>query len=256
MLEVAFLRSRIRVFLDQRNGGRLKKKILATLAVAGLIAGCSTVTQSTTITVFAASSLHSSFRALADEVERQHLGTHVVISADGSQNLVDQLVAGAPADVLATADERSMKRAQEKLQLSPTAFATNTLVLATPPDNPAQITEVSEQLNQVKTVVCAPQVPCGAATKDVFAQFPWQLKPVSEEQKVADVVGKVRSGQADAGIVYRTDAKDLHTVEIPGAQQHPNRYFIANVKGDNPFTEYVLSTEGQARLNEMGFGAP
>lgn len=244
------------VFLDRRKGEKLQKKLLTALTVVGMLAGCSSSADELTITVFAASSLHSSFRALADEVERQHPGTHVVISADGSQNLVDQLVAGAPADVLATADERSMRRAQEKLQLSPTAFATNTLVLATPPDNPAHITEVSEQLNQVKTVVCAPQVPCGAATGTVFAQFPWQLKPVSEEQKVADVVGKVRSGQADAGIVYRTDAKDLHTVEIPGAQQHPNRYFIANLKGDNPFTDYVLSAEGQARLNEMGFGAP
>lgn len=232
------------------------RKLLVIISLACIAAACTPQPKHNTLTVFAAASLHSSFRILEEDVERQNPGLDIVLSSDGSQNLVDQVIAGAPADVLATADTKSMARAQEKLQLNPTEFASNSLVLVTPPDNPHGIAEVSEQLNQVKTVVCAPEVPCGAATAELFKQFPWQLKPVSEEQKVTDVVGKVRSGQADAGVVYRTDAQGLHAVEIPGAQQHPNRYMIANLTGDNPFTDYVLSPEGQARLAQLGFGAP
>ncbi|MEJ5998232.1 molybdate ABC transporter substrate-binding protein [Corynebacterium sp. H130] len=239
----------------------MRKKLLAPALIVALtgvlgLTACGQQSEKRPLTVFAAASLHTSFKEIEKDVEKLHPDLDVVVSFDGSQNLVDQIAAGAPADVLATADRRSMERAQEKLSVSASPFATNSLVLITAPDNPHGISAVDQRLNEVKTVVCAEQVPCGATTKKVLSQFEWQLRPVSEEQKVTDVVGKVRSGQADAGIVYRTDAGSFHAVDIPGAEQVRSDYMIANLTGDNPFTEYLLSDAGKARLQEFGFGAP
>lgn len=232
------------------------RAIVATLCALGVLAsGCSPSSGKKTLTVFAAASLQQSFRDIEARVEAQHPELDVVISYDGSQNLVDQLRAGARADVLATADASSMTRAEESLQLSSTPFASNSLVLITQPGNPLHLEAADQKLNDIKTVVCAPAVPCGNATQQVFSQFSWSLRPVSEEQKVTDVVGKVRSGQADAGVVYRTDAEGFHVVEIAGADSVRNVYKIANVSGPNPFTDFVLSDEGVAIFDRYGFGS-
>lgn len=232
------------------------KKLLATVTLLAVLSGCASHPEKRKITVFAAASLSQVFGTIEKEMEAADPELDVVISYDGSQNLVDQLVSGAPADVLATADAKSMRRAEDKLQLKGTRFATNSLVLITQQDNPRGLTAANEQLNEVKTVVCAPEVPCGAATQKVFSQFPWQLRPASQEQKVTDVVGKVRSGQADAGVVYRTDATGFHAIAIPGAEQHLNEYFIAPVRSEsNPVIDFVLSDRGQSILRDAGFGA-
>ncbi|MDO5676318.1 MAG: molybdate ABC transporter substrate-binding protein [Propionibacteriaceae bacterium] len=187
-------------------------------------------------------------------------------SFDGSSGLVDQIAGGAPADVFASADKKNMDRAVEEglIDGEPKMFATNYLVLAVPKGNPAGVTGFDASLDGVKLVVCAEEVPCGAATKKVAEANGLALKPVSEETKVTDVLGKVASGEADAGLVYATDAtssKDVDVFEVPGAKDDPNTYWVAVVKGaKNPEAGRVfadkLAGEWGAQLQDFGFGPP
>ncbi len=126
---------------------------------------------------------------------------------------------------------------------------------------------LDSSLGGAKLVICAKKekVPCGTATHKLAQKFGVTLKPVSEEQKVTDVRGKVEAGEADAGIVYRTDAvasgKKVDTIEIPGADQIVNTYPIAPVKASEhaaeakEFVDYVMSAEGQKSLKKYGFGS-
>ena len=146
----------------------------------------------------------------------------------------------------------------------PAIFATNRLVLIVPSDNPARVTGFDESLSAGKLVVCAPEVPCGAATARLAVAAGLELRPVSEETKVSDVLGKVASGEADAGLVYATDAgssDDVVAMEIPGAEDDPNTYWVAVVAGA-PHPEaaraFVDSLTGQWQqgLRQAGFGPP
>lgn len=187
-------------------------------------------------------------------------------SFDGSSGLVDQIAGGAPADVFASADQRNMDRAVEEglIDGDPQVFATNHLVLVVPTGNPAGVTGFDHSLDGVKLVICAEDVPCGAATLKVAEANNLTLTPVSEETKVTDVLGKVASGEADAGLVYATDAASSDRVEImavPGAADDPNTYWVAVVKdAPNPvaaraFVDQLTGAWG-AQLEEFGFGAP
>ena len=209
--------------------------------------------------VFAAASLHAAFEDIAD-------GADVRSSFDGSSGLVDQIAGGAPADVFASADKRNMDKAVEKelIDGEPTMFATNTLVLVTPPDNPAGVTGLDESLDGAKLVVCASDVPCGGATNRLAEAVGVSLKPVSEETSVTNVLGKVTAGEADAGLVYATDATGagdkVHTIDVPEAKNDPNTYWIAAVRGGNSakaraFIEQVTG-DGQQTLSDYGFGPP
>ena len=167
-------------------------------------------------------------------------------------------------DVLATANESTMKKAADANQVdTQTIFVTNTLTLITTPGNPAGVTGLDSSLDGVKLVVCAPEVPCGKLTKTLTEKLGITLNPVSEEQAVTDVRGKVSSGQADAGIVYKTDAlaegDAVDTVEIQGAGEAVNKYPIALVSASTKkdlgqkWIDLVLSAEGQAVLENAGF---
>ena len=221
-----------------------------------------------TLTVFAAASLQKTFEEIEKRFEEDNPDIDVVFSFDGSQNLVDQLQAGAPADVLATADLRTMNRAEEAGAVrAPQNFATNTLTLIVPEGNPAGVTGLDDSLDDAKLVVCAPEVPCGAATQKIVDSTGVEISPVSEESKVSDVRGKVESGQADAGIVYRTDAaaaKGVETIDIEGADEAVNDYPIA-VTADagedgqrfsdaETWIRAVLSDWGRDILADAGFG--
>ena len=185
---------------------------------------------------------------------------------DGSSGLVDQIAGGAPADVFASADEATMERAvaQGLIEGEPLIFATNHLVLVVPTGNPAGITGFDSSLDGAKLVVCSVEVPCGAATRRLAEANGLVLRPVSEEGGVTDVLGKVASGAADAGLVYATDAAssdDVETIEVPGAADDPNTYWVAVVRGaDNPAEarEFVdrLVGEWESELQRSGFGAP
>lgn len=221
-----------------------------------------------TLTVFAAASLQKSFEELEERFEADNPDIDVVFSFDGSQNLVDQIAASAPADVLATADLRTMQRAQDAGTVrAPQTFATNTLTIIVPEGNPAGVTGLDSSLDDASLVICAEEVPCGAATAELADDAGVDLSPVSEESKVSDVRGKVESGQADAGIVYRTDAAAAAGVEevaIANADAAVNEYPIA-VTADagedgarfadaETWIRAVLSNLGRDILESAGFG--
>jgi molybdate transport system substrate-binding protein len=224
---------------------------------------------STTLTVYAASSLTDAFTTIADDFEQAHDGVRVQLSFGGSSDLVAQLQQGAPADVFASADTANMDRlTADDLQAGdPQDFATNVLEIATPPDNPAGITAFDDLAEDgVKVVVCAPEVPCGAAAQRVEQEAGVTLHPVSEEQSVTDVLGKVTSGEADAGLVYVTDVRGagdaVQGIPFPEARKVVNTYpIVALEDADHPdlaqqFVDYVLGDRGQAVLADAGFGKP
>lgn len=229
------------------------KRFLLTIL---LLAGCGGP-DSDTITVFAASSLTAPFTAIADIYEQQHPGRTVAVTFAGSADLVAQLEQGAPASALATADEATMAKAG---WASPQPFATNTMTIVVPQGNPGGIRELADLSDPDLTVViCAPQVPCGAATAAIERAAGVDVAADSEESAVADVLGKVSSGQADAGIVYRSDlgSPGVIGIAVSEAVNATNTYLIAARDGDGrAFMDTVLSEQGQQVLADYGFGPP
>ena len=218
------------------------------------------------VTVLAAASLQKAFEEIEKTVEKDNPGLDVTFDFQGSQDLVASLAGGNSADVLATANNSTMKTAaDQKLVGNQTEFATNVLTLIVPKGNPKKITGLDSSLDGANLVICAPEVPCGEATKKLAEAQGITLKPVSEEQKVTDVRGKVESGEADAGIVYTTDAaaaKDkADKIDIPDGGV-VNHYPIApTAKPENPagaqaFIDAVTGKTGQDILAKHGFGKP
>ncbi|GAB2451280.1 molybdate transport system substrate-binding protein [Conyzicola lurida] len=252
----------------------------AVLAVA--LAGCAgtadTPAESTpaaadalrgSITVFAAASLTATFTELASQFEAAHPDTTVELNFAGSSDLVTQITEGAPADVFASADTKNMGKVTDAdlAEGDPVDFATNVLEIAVPPGNPAGIDNFADLAGpDVKLVVCAPAVPCGAATVAVETASGVDLAPVSEESAVTDVLGKVTSGEADAGLVYVTDvigAGDaVEGIEFDESAEAVNTYPIVAL-GDSEapdvaqaFVDFVAGDEGRSVLEAAGFGAP
>ena len=218
------------------------------------------------VTVLAAASLQGAFEEIEKTVEKDNPGLDISFDFQGSQDLVASLAGGNSADVLATANNSTMKTAaDQKLVGNQTEFATNVLTLIVPKGNPKKITGLDSSLEGANLVICAPEVPCGEATKKLAEAQGITLKPVSEEQKVTDVRGKVESGEADAGIVYTTDAaaaKDkADKIDIPDGGV-VNHYPIAqtaepeNPAGAQVFIDAVTGKAGQEILAKHGFGKP
>jgi len=218
------------------------------------------------VTVLAAASLQKAFEEIEKTVEKDNPGLDVTFDFQGSQDLVASLAGGNSADVLATANNSTMKTAaDQKLVGNQTEFATNVLTLIVPKGNPKKITGLDSSLDGANLVICAPEVPCGEATKKLAEAQGITLNPVSEEQKVTDVRGKVESGEADAGIVYTTDAaaaKDkADKIDIPDGGV-VNHYPIAqtaepeNPAGAQVFIDAVTGKTGQEILAKHGFGKP
>jgi molybdate transport system substrate-binding protein len=252
------------------------RKLGAALAAVGLVlTGCgSSADQSDsptprTLTVLAAASLTDVFTTLEKTFEADHPGVDVKVSFDGSSALVQQLTNGAPADVFASADEKNMAKVTDAglTDGKPEIFATNQLMIAVPPDNPAGIASFADLAKDgVVVVVCAPQVPCGAATEKAEQAVGVTLKPVSEEQNVKSVLTKVQSGDADAGVVYVTDVNSagdkVKGIEFPESEKAINSYPITTLK-DAPqaalakeFMALVRGAEGKAELEKVGFVVP
>ena len=218
------------------------------------------------VTVLAAASLQKAFEEIEKTVEKDNPGLDVTFDFQGSQDLVSSLANGNSADVLATANNSTMKTAaDQKLVGSQTEFATNVLTLIVPKGNPKKITGLDSSLDGANLVICAPEVPCGEATQKLSIALGVTLNPASEEQKVTDVRGKVESGEADAGIVYTTDAaaaKDkADKIDIPDGGV-VNHYPIAqtaspeNAAGTKVFIDAVTGKTGQEVLAKYGFGKP
>jgi molybdate transport system substrate-binding protein len=222
-----------------------------------------------TITVFAAASLKATFTKLAGDFEARNPGTRVTLSFAGSSDLATQLTQGAPADVFASADTKNMAKLSDAslVEGTPTDFATNVLTIAVPPANPASIGSFADLARPgVKVVVCASQVPCGAATRTVEEASGTALKPVSEEASVTDVLGKVTSGEADAGLVYVTDVKaagdKVKGIPFPESGKAVNTYPIAALRTSknkdlaSAFIAAVTGSEGRKVFLDAGFGTP
>ncbi|WP_152192587.1 molybdate ABC transporter substrate-binding protein [Georgenia satyanarayanai] len=252
-----------------RRRAALAAVVVLALAACGGRAGTATTTDGPggDLTVLAAASLNVVFADLAERFTAEY-GVEVAFSFAGSSDLVAQLDAGAPADVLATADEATMGRALASGTVAgePQVFARNTLTLVVPAGNPAGVTGLDASLDGADLVVCAPQVPCGAATSALADLLGAVITPVSEEGSVTDVLGKVTSGQADAGLVYATDtaaAGDaVETVDVPRADEVVNDYPIAvTADATHPdlaaaWVDLVLGPEGRRVLGDAGFGTP
>lgn len=221
------------------------------------------------ITVFAAASLTKTFTQIGTDFEKANPGTTVSFSFAGSSDLVSQITEGAPSDVFASADQANMKKVADAglAAGTPVDFATNVLAIVVPPGNPAKVAGWNDLAKPgAKVVVCAPQVPCGAATATVEKSTGVTLRPVSEESAVTDVLGKVSSGEADAGIVYLTDVKgagsSVESVPFPQAAGVVNVYPISVLKGApnstvaDAFVTYATGPEGQKVLSAAGFGKP
>jgi molybdate transport system substrate-binding protein len=242
------------------------------LAVLVLLApascgGSSAAGQHTKLVVLAASSLTDTFTRLASTFEKDHPGVRVVTSFGSSTTLAEQIVSGAPADVIATADDTSMQIVADQHLLSggPVRFASNTMVIATPPNNPGRVSSVAD-LAGTDFVMCDPSAPCGAAGQTVLDKAGVTTKPKSFEADARSVLAKVTLGEADAGLVYVTDAKaagdTVRTIAIPPADNAVNSYYIAAVKASaaaraaNDWLRLVTSPTGQRVLRSAGFGPP
>jgi molybdate transport system substrate-binding protein len=232
-------------------------------------AGSASGSEETTLTVYAASSLTDTFGELGKRFEKSHDGVGVTFNFAGSSDLVAQLQQGAPADVFASADPENMDKAvaDDLIEGEVVNFASNTLQIAVPPDNPGNVSSLQDLAQPgLNVVVCAPEVPCGSATQKVERAGGADIKPVSEEQAVTDVLAKVTTGQADAGLVYVTDViaagDDVKGVRFPEASSAANVYPIAPLKdSENPelaqeFVDLVTSQEGQTVLQDAGFAGP
>ena len=221
-----------------------------------------------TVRVFAAASLRPAFEPLRAQFRDRHPGVDFPeITYDGSSVLLTQLTEGAEADVFAAADTATMDRAVAAgiTTDAPVVLATNQVQLAVAPGNPRGLHTLQDlTAPDVRTVLCQPVVPCGAAARAVLEAAGVTLTPVSEEQSVSAVRTKVELGEADAGIVYRTDVLAaggaVEGVDLPGAAAAATHYPIATLTDENPaaraFVAWVTGPDGRAALDAAGFGAP
>jgi molybdate transport system substrate-binding protein len=246
------------------------KRAFAVLIVVSSLFSCGNSSKPTTsITVHAASSLTEVFTALGKSFETSHPGARVSFDFGASSALVRQVLDGAPGEVIATADEPTMAKLKGPGQLAddPTTFARNQLAIIVAKGNPKGIQSPADLANPALAVlVAAPEVPVGRYATEFFSKAGVKVEPKSLEDSAKAVVTKVGLGEADAGVVFRTDAKAvagrLDTVAIADAVNVTATYPIAVLKtasGNktaNDFVAFVLSSEGRAVLTEYGFGSP
>ncbi|MBX3059514.1 MAG: molybdate ABC transporter substrate-binding protein [Anaerolineae bacterium] len=251
------------------------------------LTGCSSSTASTpestnavTLTVFAASSLTDAFTEIGALFEEQYPGSTVRFNFGASSDLATQLAEGAPGDVFASANARQMENAVAAGRIAgePANFLTNSLVLIVPADNPAGIETLADLANEgVKFVTAAPDVPIRGFTDQMLDNaaadpaYGEEFKTavlaniVSEEANVRQLAAKVVLGEADAGVVYKSDvtpdiADQVQVIEIPESLNVVAVYPIAPINDSaspetaQAFIDLVLSDEGQAILSKWGFG--
>lgn len=234
-------------------------------AAASPTSGAPVVTGS--ITVLAASSLTDSFNEIGKRFQAAHPGVNVTFSYDASSTLVQQVNAGAPADVLATADDPTMQQAVTAGTVTaPVEFAHNRLAIIVPKGNPKAIHGLADLAKPgVVVVLCAAEVPCGKYGAQALTNAGVNVTPKSLEPNVKGVVSKVTLGEADAGIVYVTDVKaaaaNADGVDIPASQNVLANYPIATVKASHnasaatAFVAFVQSPDGRSVLSTAGFDA-
>lgn len=249
------------------------RRILAMLFLL-LAAGCTSTPPAPSgvngnVTVSAAASLTESFTQIGKTFEAANPGTKVTFSFGGSSTLATQINQGAPADVFAAASPAAMKTVVDagNGDGAPVTFAKNQLVIVVPKGNPNGVKGLTDLTKPgVKVALCAEQVPCGAAAKKALDTAKVALIPVTLEQDVKAALSKVKLGEVDAALVYRTDAisaaNDVAGIEFPESAAGINDYPIVLVKGApnrataQAFMAYLLSDGGKGFLTKAGFQEP
>lgn len=250
-------------------------RMLALSAFAVIALSMQSAAHADELVVSAAASLTNAFRSMATAFEKTHPNTKVVLNFAASDVLLQQIVAGAPADVFASADEKAMDKAVEAKAVAPGTrrdFATNSLVLVVPADStlPAGSLRDTLALQQVKHVALGDpaSVPAGRYAKAALEQVgAWDIvngKAVLAAN-VRESLDYVARGEAEAGFVFGTDAAMMpKAVKVAAIVPTPTpvTYPIAVVQGSahaaeaSAFAQYVLSPDGQKILAKYGFRPP
>jgi molybdate transport system substrate-binding protein len=224
------------------------------------------------VNVFAAASLTEVFTELGEAFEADHPGVEITFNFAGSSALAEQVNQGAPADVLVTADESTMKKVVDAGNAAgPATLARNRLAILVEKGNPTGITRLADLARPgVTFVLCVPEVPCGKFGAAALERARVTTEPASLEENVKAVVARVTLGEADAGIVYVTDVKaagdratgidiDIDLAADPSLEAVYQAAITAQVGNERlaeAWIEFVLSDEGQSALSSYGFLAP
>ncbi|MGC1207789.1 MAG: molybdate ABC transporter substrate-binding protein [Ornithinimicrobium sp.] len=243
----------------------MKGLLILGLCLPLTLSGCVQVNDGT-VTILAASSLADVMPQIVELAEQDRPDETFEVSYAGSSQIVQQLNSGVDADVVILAGEGPLESLDADLARSePSVVATNILTIALAPGNPAGITSVDDLArDDVTLVLCADQVPCGDAAAQMLALAKVIPNVASYEPDVRATLAKVASGEADAGVVYVTDAasvlgSDIETVAVPTGAQVENRYPAFSVDGSEGGAEFVAlltSDDAQEVLAKAGFGAP
>jgi molybdate transport system substrate-binding protein len=246
----------------------------ALLVAVALLTACGADTASgspgsKTLVVFAAASLTETFTQVGESFEADHPGVDVEFNFGASSTLAKQITEGAPADVFAAANPATMRQVTDaRLNAGdPRVFARNRLQIAVPPDNPGNVDSVDDLGNpRLKVVLCAAQVPCGAAAAKALAAAGVMVMPASVEQDVKAALTKVVLGEADAALVYRTDVRAagarVKGIAFPEADRAVNDYPIVRLaQASQPelaaqFVRLVLSDSSRSVFADAGFDSP
>jgi molybdate transport system substrate-binding protein len=264
----------------------MKRSLSLILLLASLVAACAPAAspadaptaapEAHTLNVFAAASLTDAFTEIGKNFEAANPGVTVTFNFAGSQALRTQIEEGAPADVFASASGKEMDTLVTGAHVAEGTsqiFLNNKLVLILPADNPAGLDSLDDLANSgVKIVLAAEEVPVGNYARESLdlmngsfgADFKVKVLAniVSNEDNVKQVVAKVQLGEADAGIVYTSDAvaaPELRTIEIPNELNVIAKYPIApltrseNATLAEAFITYVLSPDAETILQKWGF---
>jgi molybdate transport system substrate-binding protein len=221
-----------------------------------------------TVRVFAAASLVKAFDEEATAFEDAHPGVSVELNFGGSSSLREQILAGAPADVFASADESDMDQLREAGEVEePEVFATNRMQIAVPANNPGRVQRLADLAERDLLIgLCAAQVPCGDLARRVLSAAGVRASVDTNEPDVRALLTKIEEAELDAGLVYATDVvsagERVIGIDVPSAADLVARYPIAPIaSGEDAdraeaFVRFVLGAEGQAILRDHGFGAP
>ncbi|MGP4113044.1 molybdate ABC transporter substrate-binding protein [Streptomyces sp. 4N509B] len=241
--------------------------LLATLTACGDASGDDDGGGGVTLTVLAASSLTDVFEEVGSAYESGHPGVRLSLSFAGSQELASQVRQGVPADVLVTADTETMESVAAETDRAPVVIARNELTIVTPAGNPGGVSELSDLADPgLRVVLAAPEVPAGGYAAQLLDARGVDVSPVSEEPTVRAVLSKVQLGEADAGIVYVTDATvagdAVETVPIPRAGEVTATYPAASLASSahpeqaRAFVEWLTGGQARSLLRDAGFVAP